>query len=319
MARAVVVGGSGFIGTRFISTLLEQGHRVVNLDIAPSAEHADLTTIGDVRDIGAVTAALQGADVVVNLAAVHRDDVRPLALYESVNVGGARSLVAAAEKAGVEHVVFVSSVAVYGLGRPRPSESDPTEPFNEYGRTKLAAEGVLSAWADAAPGRTLTMLRPCVVFGEGNRGNVWTLASQVASRRFLMIGDGSNRKSMAYVGNIAAFLAHVVQAPPSVRLVNYADRPDLTTAELVGVLSDELGIRLPRVRLPLLAGKAASAVLDGVAKATGRTFPVSAVRVEKFVAETTVDTERLQGLGFTPPFRMDDALRRTVATEFAKA
>ncbi len=314
--KVVVVGGSGFIGTRLLTELQERGHEVANVDLVPSAAHPAVTALGDVRDEAAMTAALTGADAVVNLAAEHRDDVRPLSRYASTNVDGARALAAAASAAGVPRVLFTSTVAVYGLGRPRPTEDDPTLPFNEYGRTKLAAEEVLRGWAAQDPARSLFVVRPCVVFGEGNRGNVWTLATQVASGRFLMIGDGSNRKSMAYVGNVAAFLAGGLDAGPGTHLTNYADRPDLTTRQLTDLLQDELGVTSRRRPLPVRAGLVAGAAADVVARVTRRPLPVSRVRVEKFVAETTVGTARLEASGFAPPYALEDALRRTVRAEF---
>lgn len=317
--RIAVIGGSGFIGTRLIAALLEAGHTAVNLDLQPSLAHPGLTVIGDVRTLADVTGAVTGCDVIVNLAAEHRDDVRPVSRYDEVNVGGARVVVAAAEAAGVERIVFTSSVAVYGLGVTRPTEHAPTRPFNDYGRTKLEAEVVLRGWAQASPTRTLLVVRPCVVFGEGNRGNVYTLTRQVASGRFLFIGAGRNAKSMAYVGNIAAFLTHLATGPghpAGVTTVNYADTPDLTTRELVERIQRELHLPASRRSLPKPVGLAAGAALDLLARVSGRTFPISRVRVEKFVAETTVDTGALQASGFTPPHTIEEGLVRTLQAEF---
>jgi nucleoside-diphosphate-sugar epimerase len=315
--RVLVVGGSGFIGTRLIAELTGAGHTVTNLDLRPSLAWPALSTIGDVTVTADVERALAGVDAVVNLAAEHRDDVRPVSRYDAVNVGGARVLVGACEAAGVETLVFTSTVAVYGLGRPRPDETAPTHPFNDYGRTKLEAEGVYKAWAARDPARSLAIVRPCVVFGEGNRGNVWTLATQVASGRFRFVGDGSNRKSMAYVGNVAAFLAERIDLGPGTHLTNYADAPDLTTRELVDLMAAELGVTISARPIPLPVGLLAGRVFDLAARATRRTFPVSAIRVQKFAAETTVDASAVDRGGFARPFSIVEGLKRTLAAEFA--
>lgn len=317
--KVLVIGGSGFIGTRLVGTLREAGHEPSILDLRTSATYPDLSTIGDVTVPADVEASLAGVDTVVNLAAEHRDDVRPVSRYDAVNVGGARTLVAAAEATGVERLVFTSTVAVYGLGRPRPDESSPTQPFNDYGRTKLEAEDVLRSWAAGDPGRSLTIVRPCVVFGEGNRGNVWTLATQVATGRFRFVGDGANRKSMSYVGNIAAYLAGAVAAGPGVHLTNYADGPDLTTRELVTLMTQELGVQVSARPIPLSIGILAGRVFDLAARLTGRTFPVSAVRVQKFAAETTVDASAAGRSGFVRPYDIVEGLKRTLAAEFPDA
>lgn len=317
--KVLVIGGSGFIGTRLLTALGLAGHEVRNLDLLPSALHSAVTTIGDVRDLAAVTAASAGTDVVVNLAAAHRDDVRPLSVYESVNVGGARVVAEAAVANGVERILFTSTVAVYGLKRPHPDEDSPAEPFNEYGRTKLLAEGVLRSWADQDAGRSLAIVRPAVVFGEENRGNVYTLANQVVSGRFLFIGDGSNRKSMGYVGNVVAYLLRCLEAPAGVSVTNYADSPDLTTRELVALIRETLGIQPSSNRaLPKPVGLAAGHAFDVLSRVTGRTFPISAVRVQKFCAETTIDTTRLRASGFEPTVAVPDAVRRTVQAEFGR-
>ncbi|MFZ2965260.1 MAG: NAD-dependent epimerase/dehydratase family protein [Rhodoglobus sp.] len=317
--RVLVIGGSGFIGPRLIDALLERGHTVANLDATPSARHPELTVLGDVRDRDRVVQAASGVDVIVNLAAAHRDDIRPLSLYDEINIGGAESVVAAAEAAGVSRILFTSTVAIYGLDNENATEDSKPRPFNDYGRTKLEAEQRLIAWARRDAARRLVIIRPSVVFGEGNRGNVYNLANQVATGRFLMIGDGSNRKSMSYVGNIAAFLADHLDAPSGVTVMNYADKPDLSTREIITIIEDQLGRRTGSVRLPLALGLAGGHVLDLAARLTRRTFPISAVRIRKFVASTTVNTDRLLASGYRPRYSLEEALRRTVAAEFRDA
>jgi nucleoside-diphosphate-sugar epimerase len=315
--RVLVIGGSGFIGTRLLDTLVERGHDVTNFDRRVSDRFPERTVVGDVRSGDEVAAAADGHDAVVNLAAEHRDDVTPLSLYTEVNVGGAAALVTAAERTGIQRIVFTSTVALYGLDKNDAAEDSEPDPFNEYGRSKLAAEQVLRTWAEADPARSLTIVRPSVVFGEGNRGNVYNLARQVHARRFLMVGKGDNRKSMSYVGNIVGFLADALDSGPGTTTVNYADKPDLTTQELLAVLNDAMD--LPRsggVRLPLWLGLVGGHVFDAAAKITRRTFPISAIRIRKFVSDTTVNTDRLARTGYTPPVPLDEAIRRTIEAEF---
>lgn len=315
--RTLVVGGSGFIGTRLIDTLLERGHAVSNFDRDLSERHPELTVRGDVRSAEELAAAAQGHDAVIHLAAEHRDDVTPLSLYTEVNIGGAHALVEAATRVGLRRIVFTSTVAVYGLDKNNAAESSEPEPFNEYGRTKLEAEKVFKAWADAEESRSLTIVRPSVVFGEGNRGNVYNLARQIHSRRFLMVGGGGNRKSMSYVGNIVEFLADALDAQAGTTTVNYADKPDLTTRELVTVLRTAMDIRHSGgLRLPLWLGLWAGHAIDLVAKASRRTFPISAIRIRKFASDTTVNTDRLAATGYRPRYGLDEAIRRTIDTEF---
>ena len=111
-----------------------------NLDKNLSVDFSELSTIADVRDKDALKEALKEVDVVFNLAAEHRDDVRPVTLYYDVNVQGARNIVEAAELNNVKRIIFTSSVAVYGFTEKEVDESGKLRPFNDYGRTKLEAE-----------------------------------------------------------------------------------------------------------------------------------------------------------------------------------
>jgi GlcNAc-P-P-Und epimerase len=312
----VVLGGSGFIGSRLVGELAGAGHSVRIFDKRPSAAHPERVTLGDVRDSAALLSALAGCDCVVNLAAEHADDVQPSSLYEDVNVGGARNVVAAAQFHGIERVIFVSSVAVYGLDQPLADESSPLQPCNEYGRSKVAAESVYTAWAGAAPTRRgLFVLRPCVVFGEGNRGNVHNLIDHIRRRRFVMIGNGNNRKSIAYVGNLVDFLCTMIAVPAGVQVCNYADKPDFSTRELV----DEIRALLPgtgrtRLRLPYTLALFLGYAFDGLARLRGRPLAISSARVRKFCADTRIAADAVHASGFQPRVSLKQALALTVAS-----
>jgi nucleoside-diphosphate-sugar epimerase len=315
--KVVLVGGSGFIGTRLTDVLLERGHSVTTFDVTKPTTTPTAFIEGDVRDVAALTAAVAGHDAIINLAAAHRDDVQPISMYTEVNVDGAAAVCKAATAAGISRIVFTSTVAIYGLDKVNPTEDFEPDPFNEYGRTKLDAEKMFTAWAGADDSRSLAIVRPSVVFGEGNRGNVHTLAAQIASGRFIQVGNGANKKSMSYVGNIVEFLANCLDAPAGVRITNFADKPDLSTAELVALLRETLGrTRGANIRLPLAIGVLAGHTFDVAAKITRKQFAISAVRMRKFAAETTVGTDRLAATGFTPRYSLKESLVRTLSTEF---
>ncbi len=259
---------------------------------------------------------MDGTEAVINLAAEHRDDVRPLSRYSEVNVEGARQVCRAASAAGVKKIVFTSSVAVYGFQQTPVDEGGPFKPFNAYGKTKLEAEGVYRTWAAEDALRTLVIVRPSVVFGEGNRGNVYNLLHQIAARKFLMVGEGNNVKSMAYVGNVAAFLAHMLTMGPGVHIFNYLDGPDMDTKTLVEYVRKCLGQRGAMPRVPRWLAMAGGHLLDGVAQVTGRTFPISAIRVRKFCESTQFRAERLVQTGFVRPYSLSEGLARTIQSEF---
>jgi GlcNAc-P-P-Und epimerase len=312
----LILGGSGFIGTRLTTLLTEAGISVKIGDLKPSTTFASLWTECDVRRLETLTNLVKSVGAIINLAAAHRDDVRPLSLYREINIDGAAEICSVARSAGIQKIIFTSSVAVYGFHSAPVDESGPFAPFNEYGKTKLEAESVYRAWADEDPSRTLVIIRPAVVFGEGNRGNVFNLLQQIAAGRFFMVGTGKNIKSMAYVGNVAAFLAHALGFGPGTHIFNYVDGPDMNTHSLVehirGCLHRQRSI--PRIPLPLaLAG---GRFFDAAARITGRTFPISTIRVRKFCESTQFLANRIDETGFVRPFTLREALDKTIQFEF---
>jgi GlcNAc-P-P-Und epimerase len=312
-----VIGGSGFIGSALVRALQQAGHEVRIIDRAPSRAYPDAWIEADVRDREALRRACQGCDVLYNLAAEHRDDIRPVELYHQVNVLGALHTCEVAEQLGIARLIFTSTVAVYGMQEGEADETAATRPFNEYGRTKLEAEQVFRAWAERREGRSLTIVRPTVVFGPDNRGNVYTLLEQIARGRSVVVGDGRNRKSMAYVENVAGVLVHALTFGPGVHVFNYADKPDLDMNELTALARAALGDRRARtLRIPYVLGLGAGVVADLAARLTGRRFPVSAIRVRKYRAHTQFASARLLATGFVPRHDLRDALIATIRHEF---
>lgn len=312
-----VLGGSGFIGTRLVGRLIELGHEPRIGDLEASTTFPDRHFPCDVRRAATLESVLAGAGIVMNLAAEHRDDVRPVSRYHETNVEGARQVCLAAEEAGIKKLIFTSSVAVYGFHSFPVDEGGPFEPFNPYGETKLLAEGIYRTWAEEDPTRSLVIIRPTVVFGEGNRGNVYNLLRQIASGRFMMVGPGTNRKSMAYVGNVAECLVHAMGFGPGIHIYNCVDGPDMNMNDLVALVYDCLGRSRSRdLRVPLGLAIAGGHLMDVVSRFTRTTFPVSAIRVRKFTENTQFNGTRLLSTGFKPPYGLKQALASTIQAEF---
>jgi nucleoside-diphosphate-sugar epimerase len=311
-----IIGGSGFIGTRLSLRLSQSGKLFQIVDKAPSSFFPEKVLNADVR-LPLLLDFSGRPSILINLAAEHRDDVRPLSLYDEVNVDGARHVCDLARAKGVNKIIFTSSVALYGFAPLGTNESGAITPFNDYGRTKLEAEQVYKQWqAEDLQNRSLVIVRPTVVFGERNRGNVFNLLRQIASGRFVMVGDGLNRKSMAYVENVAAFLEYSLDFKPGVHIYNYIDKPDFTMNTLVAHVNKLLGRSSEiKFRLPFALGLLIGSSFDLVAKITGRKFPISAIRVKKFCANSVYESA-IKSTGFIPPVPLMDAIEKTVRFEF---
>lgn len=312
--RILVTGGSSYIGSHLVRRLIAQGHevRIAGRTIKP--EFSDITVRADITDQVALSGALRGVELVYHLAAEHQVDVRPVDRYYRTNVEGMRILCEAASQNGVRKIVFTSSVAVYGSALNNATEDQSPEPDTDYGRSKLQAEQVLHRWQQASTGRQVAIIRPCAIFGPGTRSNVHALLDLILAGRFLMIGSGTNRRSLAYVGNVVSALIFVAKLEQDV-VVNYSDKPDLSIQELVSVICDTTGRGIPRLRMPLWLGLLAGYLLDGLGRLTGRRFPIGVASIRQFCAEAVVNAGKMASLGYKQDTSLLDALRTTIGQE----
>lgn len=311
-----IIGGAGFLGASLHPSLADLYDKVHVLDVAPPVFDCDFQ-VGDVTKLTFDDYRLEHVQTIVNLAAEHRDDVRPLERYYEVNVTGAKRVCQLARDLGVKRLIFTSSVAIYGFAPANTDETGEPNYFNEYGRTKHLAEEVYKEWqAEDVANRSLVIVRPTVIFGPGNRGNVYNLLRQIASGRFAMFGDGRNVKSMAYVENVAEFLARCTTAGSGVHIYNYVDKPDLSMNELVQVARKTLfkksGVGL---RMPGFLGIAIGIGFDLLAWLIRRPLPISSIRVKKFMA-TTQFSSSVAETGFEAPYTLAEGLERTLRYEF---
>lgn len=316
--KIAVIGGSGFVGTKLIDLLKKRAEiSLINIDKASSEKHNSITHIANVLDKEALVSLLIGVDLVVLLAAEHRDDVTPTSLYYDVNVKGMRNVLEAMQANGVNRIVFTSSVAIYGLDKDNPDESFPADPFNHYGKSKWEAEQVLQAWHKEHPDWNINIVRPTVIFGEGNRGNVYNLLAQIASGKFMMIGKGNNQKSMSYIGNVVAFIAFMIdKQTKGYNVYNYVDKPDFTTNDLVHQTGKVLGKSIPTIKIPYWLGMLGGYGFDVLSFITRKKLNISSVRVKKFCAVTKYDSKKALSSGYVPPFSIEEGLQRMLKEEF---
>jgi nucleoside-diphosphate-sugar epimerase len=311
-----LIGGSGFVGTCLTTRLLSTGHAVIIVDKNDSKKYPHLRVYADVREPETLEKTLASSDVVINLAAEHRDDVTPKSLYDDVNVTGAERVCNACTKLGIKNIIFTSSVAVYGFAPTGTDETGAINYFNDYGRTKWLAEEKYRAWLKSNQDNSLTIIRPTVIFGEQNRGNVYNLLCQIAGGKFPMVGKGTNVKSMAYVENIAAFIEYNLNNPPGEHLFNYIDKPDFDMNGRVTQVRCIMGKPGKLFHWPYWVGLTGGLCFDLLAKILHKKLPVSSIRVKKFCANTMFESARIQKIGFKPPVSLIQGLERTITYEF---
>jgi nucleoside-diphosphate-sugar epimerase len=318
--KITIIGGSGFVGTSLIELLRRSTqYELLNIDKAKSEKYPEITKIGNVMDKEDLVNQLKNTDIIILLAAEHRDDVTPTSLYYDVNVDGIKNVLEAMEVNKVRRIIFTSSVAVYGLDKDNPDESFPAEPFNHYGKSKWEAEQVLQNWCKDHRDWNVNIVRPTVIFGEGNRGNVFNLLNQIANGKFMMIGKGNNQKSMSYIGNVIAFIQFLIEEKrEGYNIFNYVDKPDFTTNDLVHHTGKILNKNIPTTHIPYWLGMLGGYGFDMLALLTRKKLNISSVRVKKFCAVTQYDSSKAMKSGFIPPYSMEEGLRRMLEQEFVE-
>ena len=321
MRKIYIIGGSGFIGTNLYSQLLKNSSlSCFILDKVVSNYFTNDSKIADVRNIEELLEQIPYGAEIINLAAEHTDNVSPISLYHEVNVIGAQNICDVARIKNINKIIFTSSVAVYGFAPVGTDENGNIAPFNEYGKSKWEAEQVYKKWQEEdSQNRTLVIVRPTVVFGKRNRGNVFNLLKQIASGKFLMVGNGLNRKSLAYVENVSAFLEFSLMFKPGIHVYNYIDKPDFSMNQLVAhvhtLLNRQSRIKL---RLPFVLGVAIGNVFDLIAFLFRKKFAISSIRVKKFCANSVFESA-VDKTGFIPPVSLVEAIQRTVRYEFIES
>jgi nucleoside-diphosphate-sugar epimerase len=134
-----------------------------------------------------------------------------------------------------------------------------------------------------------------------------------------MVGKGKNKKSMAYVVNISQFLTLLLscQPNPGMHVYNYSDKPDLEMEDLIKIVFNALGKGNKFIfRLPYSVGLLGGYVFDFLAMITGKSFPISSIRIRKFCADTQISAENLKRVGFIAPYSLKDGLKRMISYDF---
>jgi GlcNAc-P-P-Und epimerase len=304
----VLVGGAGFIASHLRNRLV--GNVLILDKNKPFSLNKNESYVQ--RDIRNDSLILEEFDfhagtVLHHLAAVHFDF--QTSFYET-NVNGTENVIKAFSTC--RKWIIYSSVATYGDSTSTRDESSNQEPTNDYGKSKLLMErAILKKIADGSLKGQIVIVRPGVVYGEWNFGNVFNL--MWLSSRFLPIGLNSNPiKSMAYVKNlVSSTLFALEKAEDGVPLVyNYVDYDQLGTKDLLQLIGK--ANRSKPLYIPLGLILRVSHLLNLPFKLVGKDFLASPMRVKKFAQPTHFKANKIRELGFVQPIKPEEAVKRTI-------
>lgn len=261
MKNVLITGGAGFIGTHYSKMLIEQGYRVYCLDVKqPRFQDDNLVHIAqDVRDLTELELDVE-IERIYNFAAVHTTPGHPVHEYYETNILGATQVCEFAERANVQEVIFTSSISVYGPDEEQKDEYTPLTPNSAYGYSKMLAENIHLAWQKRNDNRSLTVVRPAVVFGKGEGGNFTRLATMMRKGIFVFPGRKDTIKACIYVEDLIEMVESARLTEKKLELLNGAYRQRYTLEQIVNEF--KVGY-FPKAKLFLIP----KFVVMGVAKA----------------------------------------------------
>lgn len=306
MNKILVTGANGFVGSSLCDTLCRRG-----VDFVPAVRKAALNEQISVGDLGPDTdwtAALDGCDVVIHLAArvhVMNDSASdPLAAFRAVNVDATLNLARQALAKGAKRFVFVSSIKVNGEETTNQAFTafDEPAPIDPYGQSKLEAEIALQELGNAT-GLEVVIVRPPLVYGPGVRANFRRLMQLVKTGVPLPLGAIHNRRSMVALDNLVDLLILCAWHPAAAgQVFMVSDDHDISISGLLRLLAAAMEKR--SLLLPLPAGWIA-----GAAAVLGKSAVAS-----RLLGSLQVDINHTKStLQWQPPVSMEFALKKTVA------
>jgi len=320
--NVLVTGSAGFIGGPLCDKLRDVGHKATACSRSrveqPGIFYVRSPELGPEADW---SEALADVDAVVHLAGLahvssKKSDPETDRKYLRVNAEGSRRLAEQCARAGVKHFVFLSSChAVAGESDNVLTDQTIPQPVTSYGRSKLVAEeAIKSVLADSDC--AWTILRPPLVYGPGNKANFGLLVKLVQTGIPLPLASVRNRRSFIYLENLVDLVATCLGSPRAFGKTFYpSDGVDLSTAELIEQIARaEAGNLKPEC---IDGGRAASRARlfpfpESALKVMGRVPGLGALR--KLTSSLYVDSGPIcRDLGWTPPFAMEEGLRRTLA------
>lgn len=326
MRCAVIYGGTGFIGSFFARFLLDQKavDKVYLVDAEPleakvSAFRRALVAsndklevvIADVRQpIDWIPA--EPVELIANFAAVHREPGHEDFEYYETNLLGAENVCAWAERVGCKRLIFTSSISPYGPSEAVKDERSLPVPATAYGGSKLAAEKIHQTWqAKDAANRRLVIVRPGVVFGPGEGGNVSRLIKAVLHRYFFYMGNRSTRKAGVYVKELCNAMWWVLQQQEAkgehVSLFNMSMNPGPSIEDYVETVCKVAGVKRTVPAVPYTLLLTAAYGIDAIAKPLRISHPFSPVRIRKLVRSNNILPTYLVENGYPYQYTLESA------------
>ena len=317
--KIAITGGSGFIGRNIYENLSQNENlNICILDLKEpnfQLREKDTSIKGDIRDKDKCRELLENSQILIHLAAEHKDVGITEEEYFDVNERGTATLLEICSELNVNKIIFTSSVAVYGKTMAN-DETEP-EPINFYGKSKLAAEKVIEKWSENSDNKAL-ILRPTVVVGKYNVANIFNLVRAIdKGQKFFYLTTDSRIKSIVSVIEIEDIVRYSIEKKLSFIknqsfVCNVVSYPQLSVAEITDIICEELGKKKPSFTLPLLPLIIIGYLTELIAKLLKMSTPINGMRVKKLGTQTQFEAKKKKEIGYQTQSSSEYDLRQMV-------
>ena len=326
--KLLISGASGFIGKHLLAELLKHEFEIRAAVRIPDDLPCPTFVLGKIDGTTNWSDSITGCDAVIHLAAyAHVTNPAKIdkALLHKTNVEGTARLAQEAAKAGVKHFIFISSTGAMADSSNKVLCSDaPCSPTTLYGQSKLMAEKEMKCIA-CKYGMALTIIRPPLVYGPGNPGNMQRLLKLISSGIPLPLASVGNRRSFIYVENLVDVIVACLGNPIAFgKIYLPSDGKDVSTPELISKIAkanqsfkyseftqEEKAEKLKCGKLKYDVSARLFPFPENILKALGLLPGLGALR--KLTSSLYVDSEPVrEDLGWIPRFTMEEGLRRTL-------
>lgn len=314
----LIFGSSGFIAKHFINYFKKNSSNIIyGFDIKTPTNNLQVINFSycDVRDYNTFNIKLKKIDLIINLAAIHREPGHERREYFETNILGAENVCRFAEKINCSNIIFTSSISPYGVDDNLKDEATVPCPNSPYGSSKLAAEKIHISWQNRSiKKRILTIVRPGVVFGEGEKGNMSRLVKLIYKNFFFYMGNKDTRKAGIYVKELINQILWVHQRQnnnllPKLTLFNATMWPNPSISDYVDTIKSIAKIKrfIPNLAYTFLL--CFGFIFELIFKIIGKNNPFSPVRLRKLVRPNLVKPSFLIKNKYKSLFSLRSALK----------
>jgi nucleoside-diphosphate-sugar epimerase len=307
--RILITGSSGFVGGHLVHALAAAGHEGIAVSRSGGGPALPEGWMRWKRDDLLRAPACPPVDWVIHLEVkqhVPLPTARDLIEFGEVNVAGTQAWLDWCSRHGVERFAYFSTIKAVRTATGRPTDETAVgPPGSPYGDSKWRAEESVQKWVADGARRAALILRPAVIYGTGNEGNIAAMARAIKRGRFCLIGRNENVKSVVAVDNVVLAVAHLLPLarPGTSEVFNLVDPENHTVREMDAILRHRYGRSGNSPAVPLLVARAGAWIGDLVSAKLGRPFPINSSRLTALQEETQFSPDKLARTGFRFPVK----------------